>query len=354
MAIDFDFTDGAFSPPPQRPQTPEKPAFDKVPDHLLRNTQDAEVWQQSIAEFVRIMKTIDPVGLVEKTVADLDVKDDRNSKCREALQPARNLIGAMPTSSWPQSRSYMTYGGFETAVLVTLCTHGLLGWQTALDAKALTGTAGDVQKIADAARDNGQSLNFSSALGWAAQPKLLVQGLYFKGNLETTEKLFDLGALPNYNSQNLFLEVVEKADFDIARAFARRAHTVGMDMERYINWAKSNSRPAMYENFRKLHWEYGRYNVADYETLVEKKQLADKSQISIVFNFAARRVSEIYEYGQPVQATKTDIAFEDYAEEAIKTAEKKLIELGGQPTPYDPGLPGKRGIAKPKLSHPAQ
>lgn len=123
-----------------------------------------------------------------------------------------------------------------------------------------------------------------------------------------------------------------------------------MDIERFANWAKGNNRPVMYDSMRKLYWEYGRYNAVDYETLVEKKQVSDKSQISLVFNFASRRVSEIYEYGQPSQAVKTDIAFDDYAEEAIKAAAQKLTELGGTPTPYDAGLPGKRTIAKPKLS----
>jgi len=349
MTIDDGF--GEMLPPP-RPAQPEKPAFDKVPDPLLRNTQDAALWRQSAEAYARIMKQIDPAGIVAKTVAELDAKDDRNGKCREALQPARQLLGSIPAGSWPQYRTNMTYGAFDADALVELCRHSLLGWQSALDAKALTGTADDMQKIADAARDAGQSLNFSAALAWAAQPKLPVQGMYFKGNLETTEKLFDLGALPNYNSQNLFLEVAEKGDFDIARAFARRAHTVGMDIERYMHWAKSNNRPALHDSCRKLHWEYGRFSAVDYETLVEKKQLADKSQISIVFNFASRRVSEIYEYGHPAQAIKTDFPFEDYAEEAIKAAARKLAELGGSPTPYDPSLPGKRGIAKPKLSQP--
>lgn len=353
MAMDFDL-DYPDLPPRPKPQAAEKPVFDKVEASLLRSTQDADVWRQCTAEYKRIMQTIDPVGIVAKTIADLDVQDDKNTKCRDALTPARILIGSMPTSSWPQARTYMTYGAFDTDTLLTLCRHNILGWQTALEAKALTGTADDIQKIADAAQDNGQSLNFSNALNWAAQPKLLAPEMYFKGKLETTEKLFDLGALPNYNSQNLFLEVVEKGDFEIARAFARRAHTVGMDMERYISWAKSNNRPATYDSMRKLHWEYGRYQVADYETLVEKKQLAEKSHMSIVFNFAARRVSEIFEYGQPAQAVKTDIAFDDYAEEAIQAAQQKLTELGGRPTPYNGGLPGKRGIAKPRLSSPPQ
>lgn len=111
MAIDYGFDD--YPDPPPRPKAPEKPAFDKVPDQLMRNTQDAALWQDCIAEYKRIMHTIDPVGIVKQTIADLDVQDDKNSKCREALLPARTLIGSMPTSSWPQARSYMTYGAFD-------------------------------------------------------------------------------------------------------------------------------------------------------------------------------------------------------------------------------------------------
>lgn len=355
IMLDGAFDDARHTPAPAPTDKAAADSPEKVPEELLRSTQDTRHWQQCAAEYARILKDIDPVGRVAKAIETLGPKDDRDSKCREALQPARTLLGTMNTGSWPAYRTYMTYAALDTDALMTMCRYGLFNWQNALDAKALGGTAEDVQKIADGARDMGQSLNFSAALAWAAQPKLLGPDMYFKGNLATTEKLFDLGALANYNSQNLFLEVVEKGDFDVARAFARRAHTVNMDIERYVQWAKGNNRSALYENFRKLHWEYGRYTVADYETLVEKKQVTERSQMSIVFNFAARRVSEIFECGQqPLQVIKTDIAFEDYAEEAIRAAAKKLAELGGNPTPYDPALPGKRAIAKPKLGQPPQ
>lgn len=341
----------SFSSPPSKPAVKEeKPAFDAVPEHLRRNTPDADVWKKSAAEYARIMKTIAPAKIVAQTIKQLDEKDDRETKVREALQPARVLVGTVPSGSWPVFRTYMAYGAMETQDLLALCEYKFLNWQTALDAKAMQGRGDDVTAIAAAAKQAGQGLNFSSALGFAAQPKLLTPGIFHEGNLSTTEALFDLGALPNTDNTNLFLKVVENGNMDVARAFAKRAHTVNMSIDRFVAWAQGNNKPKMYEDFRKLQWEYGRYSVTDYETLVETKPLPEKAQLNIVFNFAARRVSEIYEYSNPRQSIKTDFGFEDYAEEAIMAAQKKLAELGGNPTPYDGSTPGKRTIAKPKLT----
>lgn len=328
----------------------EKPAFDSVPEHLRRNTSDADLWKKSAAEYGRIMSIIAPAKTVAQTVKALDERDDRETKCREALQPARSFLSAMPTGNWPSYRTYMTYGAMDTKDLVVLCEYKMLSWQTALDAKAMQGTGEDIQAIAEAAKQAGQNLNFSSALTHAAQPKLLTAGLFHDGNLSTTEALFDLGALPNYDSNNLFLKVVEGGNMDISRAFAKRAHTVNLNIEGYVDWAKSCNKPQAYETLRKLQWEYGRYSAADYETLVEKKSLPENAHLNIVFNFAARRVSEIYTYSNPRQSVKTDFNFEDYAEDAIMAAQTKLVEMGGKPTPYDGSTPTKRSIAKPKLS----
>lgn len=330
----------------------EKPAFDSVPEHLRRNSTDANIWKESAAEYARIVKTMTLADRVKQAAENLDEKENRETKCREALQPARDFLGTMPTGNWPSHRSVMVYAALETEDLLLLCEYKILNWQMALDAKAMSGTGADVNAIAAGAKLAGQSLDFSRALSAAALPKLLTQGLFYEGNRSTTDALFDLGALPNYDSTNLFLKVVEGGNMDIARAFAKRAHTVGLNIEKYVSWAQNNNKPKMYEDFRKLQWEYGRYSVTDYETLVETKPLPEKAQLNIIFNFAARRVSEIYDYSTPRQSIKTDIPFEDYAEDAIKAAQKKLIELGGNPTPYDGSVPTKRTIAKPRLTQP--
>lgn len=340
----------ASTSPRMEQKAEEKPAFDIVDEHLRRNTADADIWKKSTAEYARIMTTLAPAKTVAQAIKDLDEKDDRETKCREALQAARSFISTMPTGSWPTLRTYMAYGAMDTQDLVVLCEYKILSWQTAIDAKAMHGTGEDMQAIAGAAKLAGQSLNFANALTYAAMPRLMTTGLFYDGNLSTTEALFDLGATPNTDNTSLFIKVVENGNMDIARAFAKRAHTVNLSIEKYVNWAQSNNKPQMYECFRKLQWEYGRYNAVDYETLVETKPLPENAQLNIVFNFAARRVSEIYTYSNPRQSVKTDFNFEDYAEDAIMAAQKKLVEMGGKPTPYDGSTPTKRSIAKPKLS----
>lgn len=339
-----------FTPRPAETQNEVKPAV--VDPELLRSSVDPEQWRQAATAYQKLFRDINPQKIAREAALSIESDQNRDAKIRQALEPARKLLSSMPTSNWPSGRSYLTYAAIDTDVVLLLCENKMLSWQDALNAKAAFGTAEDVKKICDTASLSNNNISLNSALVWAAKPQLLVAGFMHMGNVATTEEILQRGANANYDSNSLFQAVTEHGDLDVARAFAKRAAVANINIESHMNWAKGNSRPKLYENMRKLYWEYGRYSVTDYDTLVETKQLPEKaSQLHIVFNFASRRVSEIYDYGPQRQSIKTDIAFEDYAEEALYAAHRKLVELGGNPPAYDAAAPAKKTIAKPKLSH---
>lgn len=327
--------------------------LDVVDPELLRNTDDVDIWRKAAKEYRDLFRALKPHQLVKEAALRIENAQEREAKTAQALEPVRKLLKTVPSGNWPAGRSYLTYAAIDTDIMQLMCENKMLSWQDALNAKAAFGTAEDVQKIHDAAQlVAGNNVNLNSALVWASKPQLLARGFMYLGNAATAEEILKRGANANYDSNSLFVTVTENGDLDVARAFARRAAVANINIENHMNWAKGNSRPKLYENMRKLYWEYGRYSVTDYDTLVETKQLPEKtSQLHTVFNFAARRVSEIYDYGPQRQSIKTDIAFEDYAEEALYAAHRKLVELGGNPPPYDAAAPAKKTIAKPKLSH---
>jgi|GEM_PF-1352859 len=326
---------------------------DVVDAELLRATDNIDIWHKAAKAYSDLFRGMKPHQLVKDAALSIESEQERDVKISQALEPVRKLLRTMPTGNWPSGRSYVTYAAIDTDIVQLMCENKILSWQDALNAKAAFGTAEDVAQIHNAATlVSGSNVNLNAALVWAAKPQLLAKGFMHLGNADTAEEILKRGANANYDSNSLFVAVVENGDMDVARAFARRATAANINIEGHVNWAKANSRPKLFENMRILQWEYGRYSVTDYDTLVETKQLPEKaSQLHTVFNFASRRVSEIYDYGPQRQSTKTDIAFEDYAEEALYAAHRKLVELGGNPPPFDASAPAKKTIAKPKLSH---
>lgn len=82
---------------------------------------------------------------------------------------------------------------------------------------------------------------------------------------------------------------------------------------------------------------------------MENKTIVENNtQLRIVFNFAARRVSEIYQFNQvSYPSVVRDFSFDDYGPVAVENARQKLIAMGGRPSD-DPGiLIGKKNVIRP-------
>ena len=85
------------------------------------------------------------------------------------------------------------------------------------------------------------------------------------------------------------------------------------------------------------------FKMADEQTLIETKTLDGNSKMKLVFNFEARRVSEIYEtVGK--EPSNFGYSFADVDREALEENFKRLTDMGGKPKPLD----GKKGPALKK------
>lgn len=290
---------------------------------FLTNNTDPKQWQQA-ADYLN--------GLL---------KNNERAELRTAFTQISNTVG------WPSLRYAYTLSRMDADGLVALCADKILNWQGALNAKACFGSADDVQKIYQTGQQHGFGFNLNDTLGYSCHSIFFVPGLKSPGNLETTEELFKLGASPGHNSGNLFETGVDECGVEMGSLFARYGLAANIISNKMYN-ASSNGKTLLHKQLREIYLEYGRYTVADHETLLENKTLLDNNnQLKIIFNFSARRVSEIYEWpGKSFQPVVRDFSFDDYGQAAVEKARQKLIEMGGHPSDDTGKLAGKT-IIKP-------
>lgn len=287
---------------------------------FMANSDDPKKWQQA-AEHLKTLAT-------------------SRADAPDALRKVLNQISA---SGWPSSRNIYTFSQPDTEALIALCASKYMNWQSLLNAKSCFGTAEDVKKIHQAGRQYDFSFNLNEALYWSSRAVSFYPGLKSSGSLETTEQLFKLGADPAYSDN--FYRAVEDCGVGMGKLFARFGLPEYMISNQMQN-AKKNNKALQYRQFREIYWEYGRYKVVDQTTLAETKTIDEDGsggRLKVIFNFAAGRVSEVYEwYNKTHQPVVRDFSFDDYGKTAVENARKKLIELGGNPPDNPWVLSGKK------------
>lgn len=328
------------------------PNADDMDDDLFENSEGADNWIKTAeaigANFARLAPALESLSVYDEE------EEDAVSSLRDDLQELVQSYGErLDNEGWEAAGRYYIFGQINTKTLIAAARQEMMEWEIIFNAKALMGTGADIDAIAAAAAEAEQRLDLSDALKWAAEPGSLTDGLYHKGNLESSEALLKHGALPSQNDGHLFFDVLREGREDIARVFARAGKDDG---NFYLTHWHESARSYIVEApardlLRKMYWEYGRYDALDAATLIENKRLSGSERLRVIFDFAARRVSEVLTTGD--HAFKTDIGFDDYGPAALQAARAKLIELGGNPPPDD--LPaGHRALGKPRLSSPAR
>lgn len=315
---------------------------------LLRPTNDAEIWKLCAAEMNGVMACIDFENarrLPSPTLTERDAATQRDL----AIDAPRKLVSQMKSMEWGSNRTHFTLGQLDTDALVLLAERRVLGWQEVFNAKASFGKPDDLELIRAQALLFGTTINMNTALPHASKPMNLVTGFRFEGNYDTTEYLFRQGADPNYDNNGvLFYTVVEQGRSDIGRLFAKFGQNGLLNVESWVTKAKADRKLKLYEDLRKIHWEYGRYHVLDNETLQETKLLPDNTgSLRILFNFASRHVTEMLELPNPRQVIVKDYSFDDYGQQALETARAKMIDMGANPSGIDLPLRGKSVVPKP-------
>jgi hypothetical protein len=328
------------------------PHADDMDDSLFEKTEGADVWRAAAAAILDNMARLAP-ALQSLPVYDNE-EDDAITELRDSLQDlVQSYSERLDSEGWETAGTYYIFGQTDSETLIAAARQEMMDWDTILCAKALMGTAADIDAIVAAAGKAEQRLNLADALKWAAAPGTLTEGLHESGNLETSTALLKHGALPSSKNGQVFLDLLREGREDIARVFARSGKS---DSSFYLPYWQENARNFLPEEpardlLRKIYWEYARYDAVDASTLVERKTVQANEQLRVIFDFAARRVSELYTVGE--HAFKTEVSFDDYGPAALDIARAKLVELGGNPPPDD--LPaGHRGIGKPRLSQPAR
>lgn len=319
-------------------------------DDLLKYSEEPEAWKrcaEAVADDLRLLDMKGARAQPSEILPERDAEMRRN----QALQPLREMLQKISNQRWPGARRHYTLGQVDADVLALACENRLLNWQEAFNAKASFGAAQDLETLQAAALKAGNTPNLNQALQQAARPALLVKGLRFEGNIETTEQLFKMGADPNYeNNGQLFMNVVDEGRADIGRVFAKYGQDGTLSLDNWVRFAKNNRKLKLYADLRKIQWEYGRFTVLDNDTLLEKKELPDnEGSLKIMFNFASRRVTEILELTNtnPRPTVVKEYSFEDYGERALEKAREKLVEMGANPVGVEIPLRGKAVVARP-------
>ncbi|MDY0009439.1 MAG: hypothetical protein RBS08_07015 [Bdellovibrionales bacterium] len=323
------------------------PHADDMDDAIFENTEGKENWNKAAVEVGDKFKRFG--DFLQTLPAYDDEEDDTITDLHDSLQEiVPSYAERLDNEGWETAGKYYILGQVDTNTLIAGARQEMIDWEDVLNAKALMGNGDDIHKIHAAAAKAEVHLDLNEALRWAVEPGDMTEGLYHSGNLETGEALLNLGVLPSYNGGHLFMDVLREGREDIARAFCR----AGMDDSSfYLHHWQENARSYLEDNnarqlLREMYWEYGRYQAVDASTLVERKPMKDEGKLRVIFDFAARRVSEIYTAGN--HSFKTEVSFDDYGPAALTQARAKLIELGGHPPADEP----RHSISKPALKPP--
>lgn len=316
---------------------------------LIKPTNEPSLWKACADELNDVLLAIDLDAARRKPNAILTEKDAEAERLK-AFEEAKKAISAIQYAQWPFNRMHYTLGQLDTDRLILCCERKLLDWQTVFNAKAAFGRAEDLPRIFEQAKQQGTNLELVNPLRYAAKPLLLVAGLRHEGNIDTVAQLMKMGADPAQDNGQVFQTAVLEGRADIGRVIARHGQSGLLNINAWVEWAKSARKIKAYEDFRQIQWEYGRYVATDGETLMETKPLPDNSgNLRIIYNFAARRVEEIHEFNNPRQNVVTGFTFDEYGQSALESAREKLIELGGHPSDLEAGLRGKAGVVKPSV-----
>ena len=328
------------------------PNADDVDDALFEESTDAKVWERTADTIANTFARLSP--MLENLPAYDDEEDDAVTSLRDDMQElVQSYTERMDNEDWENARKYYTLGQVDTKTLIAGARQEMLDWDDILNAKALRGTAEDIKNILDAVYSADASPDLDDALAWAAEPGEMYGAIYYTGNVQTAEALLNAGASPSHKNGALFLDAVRTGNADMARVFCR----AGMDDQSFtLHYWNSEARSYVQtadarQMLHDMYWEYGRYEVVDKVTLAERKSMKDGGHLRLLFDFAARRVSEIYTTHNSTHAFKSEVSFDDYGPAALRTARDKLTELGGSP-PAEELLSGHRGLPKPKLNAP--
>ncbi len=234
------------------------------------------------------------------------------------------------------------FGQLDPDKMIALARAGAVHWWQPVTGKAFFGDVEGMRKIYNATPAESRP-NATSAMTWVCFP-YKAAGVSNKIEAAVLRQLFDWGADVNEKKGEWLEKAVRNLEGDALKEFVTRGNvaTVFKAMDSIKDEARQME-------IQKLLQKPTSYVKVDDTTLSETKFIPDAqggSWFKSLFNFRARRVTEVFEYGSDRKALMSTASFDDYDSQAIDFAREKLKALGGNPA--DSLQKGRfKGLAQP-------
>jgi hypothetical protein len=234
------------------------------------------------------------------------------------------------------------FSRLDTDIAIAIARGGGAPWWQPFTGKVFAGDVAGARKVWEHAVAAQAKPNATSAMTWISHP-YTAAGIANKIDAGVLRQLFDWGADVNEKNGEWLDKAVRTLDGDALKEFVVRAPV------KAVFKAMENLPEAQQAKIQRWLQKPVSYVKVDDATLSETKFIPDAqggASLRTLFNFSARRISEIYEYGADRKALMTTASFDEYDSAAIEFAREKLRALGGKPAD---GLGKQRfgGLSRP-------
>lgn len=265
---------------------------------------------------------------------------------------ATDAVAAFAKTEKDVNLRLLVFSQLDVDRMIALARAGAVSWWGVFTGRAFFGDVEGMKKVWDAAQkdpgagEKSDRPDAGTALKWLAEPYKLAEGYSNKIEAAAIRRLLEWKADPNAENGRWLEKSLRSLDGDCIRALVDH----GANPETVFRVMADLHEKKNFAQVEKIQDALSRKNLyfrVDDQTLMETKYIPDVqggSTFKTLFNFRARRVTEIYEYGPDRKAVMTGVPFSDYDPEAVGFAREQLLRLGGKP---------RDGLDKPKMKLPS-
>jgi hypothetical protein len=238
-------------------------------------------------------------------------------------------------------------GALDPAALTELCRNDRVSFAAALEAKAAQRDTSALPEFLQAAGPAFSRADIDKALRAAVLNRRTYEAVDnggfddpsykwygFGGAVKNAGLLLQKGASLQNGNADLLIKAVEQGDIEMVKTLATGGADLLATGRKALALAEEKDSHLIAQFLKEQIAQRERFVKADDQTLVETKPLDGQgNSLKLVFNFEARRVTEIFSSpaveGQ--QSAMVSHRFEDYAPQALQKAFDRLVSLGGRP-----------------------
>jgi len=278
----------------------------------------------------------------QKSLDDLRAKLDALGAAGAGFEIPPSLsdeLKRIKAANWSNERQVFVFGQLDIDKMIVVAREGLYDWWSAFNGRAYFGDIEGVKKIRDAfEKDPGKSEKpkITSSMTWVAHAYALKGGELRQPDPRILSLMLGWGADPMTDKGQYYDKALRTASSEIIRAFVSHKAPVANANAAFDEMMKAKNY-AQALNIQKAYGLDGFYTMVDSDTLLETKYARDHAGhdnvFKTLFNFRARRVTEIYEKGPEAdpRTAITATGFEHYDTQALRHAQEVLEKMGGHP-----------------------